>query len=113
MKNIKLSSDQVNQFARDGVLVIRSFYEATAIEAVQRGIYEVIGRVLARHMLEIDRKPFSSNSFDEGFNSMIAVNRSFGSEVYDAIKQIPVELQRKVSHYLQPILSHRFLNNLA
>ena len=25
----------------------------------------------------------------------------------------PVELQRKVSHYLQPILSHRFLNNLA
>jgi hypothetical protein len=24
-----------------------------------------------------------------------------------------VELQRKVSHYLQPILSHWFLNNLA
>jgi len=24
-----------------------------------------------------------------------------------------VELQRKVSHCLQPILSHRFLNNLA
>ena len=100
MKNIKLSSDQVNQFARDGVLVIRSFYEATAIEAVQRGIYEVIGRVLARHMLEIDRKPFSSNSFDEGFNSMIAVNRSFGSEVYDAIKQIPafIRLLADIAH---------------
>jgi hypothetical protein len=27
--------------------------------------------------------------------------------------KLPVELQRKVSHYLQPILSHRFLNNLA
>ena len=27
--------------------------------------------------------------------------------------QLGVELQRKVSHYLQPILSHRFLNNLA
>ena len=26
---------------------------------------------------------------------------------------ISVELQRKVSHYLQPILSHQFLNNLA
>jgi hypothetical protein len=26
---------------------------------------------------------------------------------------VDVELQRKVSHYLQPILSHRFLNNLA
>ena len=24
-----------------------------------------------------------------------------------------VELQRKLSHYLQPILSHQFLNNLA
>jgi hypothetical protein len=28
-------------------------------------------------------------------------------------KEQGVELQRKVSHYLQPILSHRFLNNLA
>ena len=28
-------------------------------------------------------------------------------------KGLCVELQRKVSHYLQPILSHRFLNNLA
>ncbi len=27
--------------------------------------------------------------------------------------ELVVELQRKVSHYLQPILSHRFLNNLA
>jgi hypothetical protein len=29
------------------------------------------------------------------------------------IEVIPVELQRKLSHYLQPILSHQFLNNLA
>jgi len=28
-------------------------------------------------------------------------------------KTLDVELQRKVSHYLQPILSHRFLINLA
>jgi len=28
-------------------------------------------------------------------------------------ESLVVELQRKVSHYLQPILSHRFLNNLA
>ena len=89
MKKIKLSKDQVDLFAKDGVLVIRSFYEAKAIEAVQRGIYDVIGRVLARHHCEIDRKPFSGPSFDDGFNAMIAVNRSFGSEVYDAIKQIP------------------------
>ena len=40
----------------------------------------------------------------------------FWNEVGDVIEQqngLPVELQRKVSHYLQPILSHRFLNNLA
>ena len=30
-----------------------------------------------------------------------------------AVRYGSVELQRKVSHYLQPILSHRFLNNLA
>jgi hypothetical protein len=31
----------------------------------------------------------------------------------EALALMTVELQRKVSHYLQPILSHRFLNNLA
>jgi hypothetical protein len=31
----------------------------------------------------------------------------------EALGELFVELQRKVSHYLQPILSHRFLNNLA
>ncbi len=89
MKDNKLGADQVEKFARDGVLVIRAFYDATAIEAVQRGIYDVIGRVLARHRLAIERQPFSCASFDDGFNAMITVNRSFGAEVYDAIKQIP------------------------
>lgn len=30
-----------------------------------------------------------------------------------SLSAVTVELQRKVSHYLQPILSHQFLNNLA
>jgi hypothetical protein len=29
------------------------------------------------------------------------------------LERVIVELHRKVSHYLQPILSHQFLNNFA
>jgi hypothetical protein len=41
--------------------------------------------------------------------------RSYGLEtgLVPFGRAVSVELQRKVSHYLQPILSHRFLNNLA
>ena len=37
----------------------------------------------------------------------------FSPVIVRTFKDEAVELQRKVSHYLQPILSHRFLNNLA
>jgi hypothetical protein len=60
LRKIELNSNQLDQFAREGFLVIRSFYETTAIEAVQRGIYDLIGRGIAKNRLNIDRKPFQS-----------------------------------------------------
>jgi len=45
--------------------------------------------------------------------SLLFLNPYRQDQFKQMFKSQSVELQRKVSHYLQPILSHRFLNNLA
>ena len=86
----RLSPEQRQRFSTDGLLVLPGFYSASAdIEPVQRGIYELIGQVLARHGVADQRPPFSPANFDAGFQALIAQDRSWGGEVYDAVKQIP------------------------
>ena len=63
---------------------VGSFFEISAVE--RTCLFALLDK--AKAVVEQEFKP-------DGFNIGI------------------VELQRKVSHYLQPILSHRFLNNLA
>ncbi len=97
--NLQLQPEQLAQFHRDGVLVLRSAYDSADIEMVQRGIYEVIGRVMQRHGLADMRKPFSPACFDDTYNALILHNRTLGAEVYDAVKQIPAFI-RLLSHPL-------------
>lgn len=89
MANLQLHPEQIDRFNKDGVLILPSVYEHDDIVAIQQGIYQIIGRVLQRHKLPDTRKPFSPESFDDGFNAMIQHNRALGAEVYDAVKQIP------------------------
>jgi hypothetical protein len=86
----QLSAEQVYQFQRDGFLVIKGFYDLERdIVPIQRGIHQVIAQVLKRHGLQDTRGPFVSEYFDEGYQNLIKANRSYGGEVYDAVKQIP------------------------
>jgi hypothetical protein len=85
-----LSSSQIEQFRKDGVLVIPGFYDLMAdVLPIQQAIYLVIGQVMKRHAIPDTRPPFSSERFDEGYQSLIMLDRSYGGEVYDAVKQIP------------------------
>ena len=44
------TAEQRAAFARDGVLVLRSFYDrARDVEPVQRGIHAIVGQVMKRH----------------------------------------------------------------
>ena len=97
MANLLLKAEQIEQFERDGVLVLRSAYDQSDIMAVQKGIYDIIGRVMHQHNLPYTRRPFSAESFDDGFNAMIQYNRALGARVYDAVKQIPAFF-RLLSH---------------
>jgi len=85
-----LSSGQISEFKQEGVLVIPGFYDMTAdVLPIQQAIYRVIGQVMKRHAIADTRRPFSAMQFDEGYQSLIALNRTYGGEVYDAVKQIP------------------------
>lgn len=77
-------------FERDGFLVIRSFFDQKeSIEPIQRGIYDVIGQVLKKAGVRDTRAPFSPQTFDGGYQQLIAADRKWGSLVYDAVKQVP------------------------
>jgi len=85
-----LADEQVADFRRNGVVVIKGFYDLVAdIIPIQKGIYEIIGLVINKYGLNIERPPFTSGEFDAGYQDVIAANRAYGAEIYDAVKQIP------------------------
>jgi Phytanoyl-CoA dioxygenase (PhyH) len=84
-----LSPSQVEQFGRDGFLILKNFYLASDVSDVCEGIYQVIGQVLRRHGLHDSRPVFNVDQFDAGFVDMIRKDRQLGSEIYDAVKFIP------------------------
>ena len=92
MKDSKapLTPEQLATFERDGVVVLKQFYDrAKLIEPIQRGVHRLMGLLIQKYGLSIQQSPFSPEAFDEGYQEMIAVNRSYGSELYDAVKMIP------------------------
>lgn len=85
-----LDDSQLAAFHRDGLLVIRGFYDLHAdIAPIQHGIRRVIGQVMRRHGIADMRGIAADAPFDEDYQALIAKDRSFGGEIYDAVKQIP------------------------
>ena len=85
-----INEKNLEDFARDGYLFLPDFYDLQRdIEPVQEGIYRLIGEVADRHAITLSRPSFSHENFDGAFLDLIAVDRSYGAEVYDAVKQIP------------------------
>jgi len=73
-----------------GILILKCIYFLERLFClIQRTFYHIIGLVISKYSLPIVRPEFVSECFDAGFQQLIAINRAYGSEVYDAIKQIP------------------------
>lgn len=93
-----LSDAQRHVFETEGMLVLPSFYRLEQdIEPIQQAIYDIIGQVMRRHGVPDTRQPFHPETFDEGYLALIAMDRGWGGEVYDAVKQIPAFV-RLVAH---------------
>ncbi len=68
MTSLILNEQQIEEFRQNGVLVITGFYnQASAIRPIQQGIYDVIGLLIQKYDLDIDRPDFSPESFAAGY----------------------------------------------
>ncbi len=94
MKKVELTESQHEEFKESGVLVLRNFHDVEEeIRPIQRGIYRIIGLIIQKHDLDLQQSAFTPETFDSCYSELIAISRSYGSEVYDAVKQIPAFLR--------------------
>jgi hypothetical protein len=94
----ELTAAQIDEFRETGLLVLRDFYSPQLdIYPIQASIYEVIGQVMMRHGLADRREAFRGDNFDAGYADLLASDRTWAGEVYDAVKQIPAFV-RLVAH---------------
>lgn len=94
---MQLSQAQLDEFSQNGFLVIQDFYAKDDIQSVQKSIHTIIGAVMERHGVENTRPAFSPETFDAGYMDLIRLNRGWGGEVYDLVKEIPA-FNRLIAH---------------
>lgn len=84
-------------YARDGYLVLKNFYDVEQdIEPIRHGIRDLVELIAAKHGITVPCAT-PEQAMTAGYAALIEHDRSWGSEVYDAIKQIPAYM-RLVSH---------------
>ena len=85
-----LTQREVQFFHKNGYLVLRKFYDLKQeIEPIQWHIYKIISVLIEKYELPIQQSPFTPDTFDSGYQDLIRYSRRIGSEIYDAVKQIP------------------------
>jgi hypothetical protein len=90
MNQILLSEGQLNEFYEEGFIVLKNFYDLDReIKPIQFGIWKILGILFKKYNVSVEQKAFSGDTFDFGYQELISVNRAYGGEVYDAVKQIP------------------------
>ncbi|MCT7961891.1 hypothetical protein NG791_14550 [Laspinema sp. D1] len=90
MLNNLLTKEQGKDFNEYGYVVVKGFYDRKLeIEPTQYGIGQILKILFEKYHIEVESRSFSPDTFDLGYQKLIAANRKYGGEVYDAIKQIP------------------------
>lgn len=99
-----LSQEEIEFFHEHGYLFLKDFYKTRLeIEPIQRGIHNLISLLIEKYNLTISQEPFSPETFDCGYQELIAHDRSIGGEIYDAVKQIPAFIRLVASPYHEGI----------
>lgn len=86
---LPLSDERIAAFHRDGYVVLPGFYDRREIEPIWRDAHRIIGLVIERHGLDVKQAPYAPETFEASFLEVVAKDRSYGGEIYDAVKQIP------------------------
>jgi hypothetical protein len=106
-----LAPDQIEEFNQTGLLIIKGFYDYERdVVPVQRGIHDIIGQVMKLHHIEDPRESFDPENFDDGYLELIRTDRSWGGEIYDAVKQLPA-FYRLISNPAHEMLFRQIRSN--
>ena len=76
-------------FDRDGVALLEGFYDInTQLRPIQDGIRAIVSTVARKYSVTV---PVATpvEAMTEGYSELIKINRTWGGEIYDAVKQIP------------------------
>lgn len=93
-----LSAEQLSEFRERGFLHLRGFYDIERdVLPIQRDIHEIIEILRRKYGLPPSAAGSDPARFDAGYSELIARDRKYGSEVYDAVKQIPALLRMVAS----------------
>lgn len=85
-----INKSEIETFESNGYLIIKDFYDINNdIFPIWKDVYEIIGILIDKYNLNIERKPFNGQNFAQGYTEIISHDRKFGAEVYDAVKQLP------------------------
>jgi ectoine hydroxylase-related dioxygenase (phytanoyl-CoA dioxygenase family) len=88
-----MTSQLAQRFSQEGYFLNEAFYDyETEIKPIQHGIWDIISLVAEKYKIDA---PVSTpeEAMTKGYLAIIAVNRKYGGEIYDAVKQIPAFMQ--------------------
>jgi len=77
---------------RDGFVVLPGFYDVKRYVApVQEGVQKIVQLVARKYGIDAPAAT-PEQAMKEGYRAIIAADRAYGGEIYDAVKQIPAFL---------------------
>jgi hypothetical protein len=80
---------QLDWLNRDGFVVIPGFYDLeTEVAPIQQGIQRIVQLVAGKYGIDAPAST-PDEAMRLGYPAIVAVNRAFGGEIYDAVKQLP------------------------
>lgn len=86
-------ADRRRQFANDGYLIIKGFYDfKSEIVPILEYIQRIVEIVAQKYGIEAPAST-PEEAMTKGYPAIIAVSRKYGGEIYDAVKQIPAFMQ--------------------
>jgi ectoine hydroxylase-related dioxygenase (phytanoyl-CoA dioxygenase family) len=103
---------RVTDFARNGYLLVENFYD------YESEIAPILGNI--RRIIEIVARKYDvpaavstpEEAMTKGYQSVIAVNRKYGGEIYDAVKQIPALVRLISAEKNSELFSQMRLNSI-
>jgi hypothetical protein len=83
------AQDQLDRLNRDGFVVIPGFYDLeTEVAPIQQGIQQIVQLIAGKYGIDAPAST-PDEAMKLGYPAIVAVNRAYGGEIYDAVKQLP------------------------